>query len=123
MIADFGNYRSWQYQIGEVEHDAFWHALVFRKSDGKLVSITRNYDPERNLDALFPASETTVHWFRVEGRADFPVRVRLLPGGRVLMAIGISKAGQTTGQLVLMLDTELRHFYPWVEKDLAAASR
>src|SRR6266436_9804377 len=36
MVADFGEYRSWQYQIGEVEHDDFSHALVFRKSDGKI---------------------------------------------------------------------------------------
>ena len=41
MVADFGKYRSWQYQIGEVEHDDFSHALVFRKSDGVLVSISR----------------------------------------------------------------------------------
>ena len=115
MVADFGEYRSWQYQIGEVEHDDFSHALVFRKSDGKLVSISRNYDPERKVDAFFPASETTVHWFRAEGQPDFPMRVRRLSGGRVLMAVGTSKPGQTSGQLVLMRESELRHFYPWLE--------
>ena len=64
-------YRSWQYQIGEVEHDDFSHALVFRKSDGKLVSVTRTYNPERNVDAFFPPGETTVHWFRAARAAGF----------------------------------------------------
>jgi len=55
MSADFGRYRSWQYRIGgEVEHDDFSHVLVFRKADGRLISMTRNYVPERNVDAFFP---------------------------------------------------------------------
>jgi hypothetical protein len=119
MVADFGEYRSWQYQIGEVEHDDFSHALVFRKSDGVLVSITRNYSPERNADALFPVSETSVHWFHKAGQADFPMRVRKLTGGRVLIAVGVSKQGQTTSQLVLMRATELHHFYPWLNDALS----
>ena len=52
IVADFGEYRSWQYQIGEVEHDDFSHALVFRKSDGKLVSVSRTYNPERSVDSF-----------------------------------------------------------------------
>jgi len=119
MVADFGKYRSWQYQIGEMEHDEFSHALVFRKSDGLLVSITRNYNPERRVDVFFPASETSVHWFRKPGQADFPMRVRKLPGGRVLIAVGTSGEGQSTGQLVLMRTAELHHFYPWLEEELS----
>ena len=119
MMADFGEYRSWQYQIGEVEHDEFSHALVFRKSDGKLVSISHTYNPERNVDMFFPANETTAHWFRAEGQPGFPMRVRKLSGGRLLIAVGTSKPGQTTGQLVLMRESELHHFYPWLERDLA----
>jgi hypothetical protein len=38
MVADFGNYRSWQYRMGEADHNQFSHALVFRKSDGRLIS-------------------------------------------------------------------------------------
>ena len=123
MVADFGAYRSWQYQIGEVEHDDFSHALVFRKSDGKLVSVSRNYDPERNVDVFFPASETTVRWFRAAGQADFAMRVRRLRGGRVLIAVGTSKPGQSTGQVVLMRESELRHFYPWLEADFAGTDK
>jgi hypothetical protein len=123
MVADFGEYRSWQYQIGEVEHDDFSHALVFRKSDGKLVSVSRTYNPERSVDSLFPPSGTTVHWFRAAGQPDFPMRIRRLPGGRVLMAVGTSKPGQTTGQLVLMSEKELPHFYPWLAEDLTVGAR
>lgn len=123
MVADFGGYRSWQYRIGEdVEHDDFSHALVFRKSDGVLVSITRAYDPERNVDAFFPAAETSVHWFKQPAQPDFPVRVRKLSGGRVLIAVGISKPGQKTSQLVLIRISELHQFYPWLEPDLISAS-
>src|SRR3954454_21178813 len=63
MVVDFGEYRSWQYQIGGVEHDEFSLALVFRKSDGKLISISRNYESERNVDQFFPDGETTTHSF------------------------------------------------------------
>ena len=114
MVAEFGEYRSWQYQIGVADHDDFSHALVFRKSDGKLVSISRSYNPERQVDMLFPDSETAVYWYRAEGQPDFPMRIRRLSGGRVLMAVGISKAGQPTGQIVLILESELPHFYAWL---------
>jgi hypothetical protein len=123
MVTDFGEYRSWQYQIGAVEHDDFSHALVFRKSDGQLVSVSRTYNPERGVDAFFPPSETTVHWFREAGQPDFPMRVRRLRGGRILIAVGTSKPGQTTGQLVLIRETELAHFYAWLAEDLAVTAK
>jgi hypothetical protein len=55
MVTDFGECRSWQYQIVEVEHDDFSHALLFRKSDRKLVSVSRTYNPERDVDIILPA--------------------------------------------------------------------
>ena len=120
MVADFGNYRSWQYQIGEVDHEDFSHALVFRKSDGKLISVSRSYDPQRTVDEFFPASESTVHYYPDAERPQFTMRVRRLSGGRLLMAMGISKAGQATGQILLMRESELAYFYPWLEAQLAA---
>ena len=48
--------------------------------------------------------------------------VRSLPDGRLLLAIGISKPQQTTTQLVVMRQSELRYFYPWLEKLLPPAS-
>lgn len=114
MVAEFGDYRSWQYKLGEGDHDDFSHTLVFRKSDGRLVSISRNYNPERNVDALFPAKSTSVSWRPVTGQPDFPMMVRRLSNGRVLIGVGISKPGQPTGQIVLIREDELSHFYPWL---------
>ena len=51
-------------------------------------------------------------------KSRFSLRLRCLPEGRVLMAMGTSKPGQLTGQLVLMRESELRFFYPWVSQQL-----
>jgi hypothetical protein len=119
MAAEFGHdFQSWQYQIGDVDHDEFSHQLVFRKSDGKLISITRNYETERKVDALFPQQETTVHFYPAAEKLHYSVRVRRLSGGRVLMAMGTSRADQVTSQLVLMRQSELRYFYPWLFEQL-----
>jgi hypothetical protein len=116
MIAEFGtDFESWQYQIGEIDHDDFSHFLVFRKSDKRLISITRNYETEQNVDDLFPEKETTSH--RHDG---FSVRVRRLTGDRVLMALGASKPGQRVGQVMLIRQAELRHFYPWLFEQLTS---
>lgn len=115
LVADFGrDYRSWQYQIGAVDHDEFSHLLVFCKSGRVLISVTRNYEPERNVDAFFPEAETTVHHYPDADNRKYSLRLRRLSGGRVLMAMGTSKRGQPTGQLVLMRESELRNFYPWL---------
>ena len=115
VIADFGNdYQSWQYQIGGIDGHDFSHILVFRKSSKTLVSVARNYEPERAVDALLPAAETTVHHYPDAAGPQYSIRVRRLAGGRVLMAMGTSKPGQHTGQLVLIRESELRFFYPWL---------
>jgi hypothetical protein len=108
---------SWQYQIGLEDQHEFSHQLVFRKN-GQLVSVTRNYETERTVDEWFPAGETTAHFYPNAEKPEFSVRVRRLPGGRLLMAMGISKPGQTTGQIMLMRDSELRYFYPWLAKQV-----
>jgi hypothetical protein len=123
MVADFGeDFQSWQYQTPDGDHDEFSQMVVFRKSSRSIVSVTRNYEPERNVDALFPETETTVHYFN----ALYGLRLRRLSGGRMLMAMGAPKRGQLTGQLVLMRESELRYFYSWLkvgepEPDRAAA--
>jgi len=119
LVAEFGeDFLSWQYQIDNSEHDEFSHSVVFRKSDRSLVSITRNYSPERSVDGLFPGAETTVHHFPDAKAPQFSLRLRRLSGGRVLMAMGSPKQGQPTGQLVLMRESELRVFYPWLYQQL-----
>ena len=117
--AEFGrDFESWQYQIGDIDHDEFSHQLVFRKAGGELVSVARNYQPERNVDALFPEQQTRTHYYPDAKNPRFSLRLRRLSGGRLLMAMGVSKAGQLTGQILLIRESELRHFYPWLSKEL-----
>jgi hypothetical protein len=123
MVADFGqDFQSWQYQIGDIDHHEFSHQLVFLKSDRALISVTRNYEPERTFDELFPEAETTVHHYPNLKNPQYSLRLRLLSGGRVLMAMGAPKAGQPTGQLVLIRKSELRYFYPWLFEQLSGKS-
>lgn len=115
MKADFGtDFQSWQFRIGEVDHDEFSHVLIFRKSTGELISVARNYQPERTVDEYFPAAETKVYFYPDSTQAQYGIRLRRLSAGRLLLAMGISKPNQPTGQLVLIRESELRQFYPWV---------
>ncbi|MGJ5820512.1 hypothetical protein [Paludibaculum fermentans] len=113
-----GGLVSWQFQLGEIDHHDFSHVLVFRAADRKLLSVTRNYEPERNVDALFPGDAT--RGYVVPGAAGYRMRVRRLPGGRLLMALGLGQAGAPVGQLVLMRESEVGRFYPWLARELAA---
>jgi len=104
---------SWQYKRGGTDGHDYSHALVFRKSTGKLVSITRNWEPEQLVDAFFPPAETKVQ-LAPNTPTPFGARVRRLSGGRLLVAMGSMKAGQPTGQLLLIAESEVRHFIPWL---------
>ncbi|MEO8027697.1 MAG: hypothetical protein ABI823_14540 [Bryobacteraceae bacterium] len=119
VVADFGvDFQSYQYQIDNKDHDDVSHLVVFRKSTGALVSVTRNYDPERAVDAFFPTAETEVH-SNPDPHGKFDILVRRLPGGWLLFAMGISDAGKPTGQIVLMRRSEVRFFYSWLDGQLA----
>lgn len=119
----FGNdFQSWQYQIGEGDHDDFSHQVVFRKSSGELVSFTRNYESPQKMLAFFPIAESKAYAYIEAGKPDYPMLVRSLPDGRLLLAVGISKPQQTTTQMVVMRQSELRYFYPWLQKQLAEYS-
>jgi hypothetical protein len=119
MVADFGIYRSWQYRFGEeLDHDEFSHALVFRKSDGKLVSVSRTYTEPRLADEWFPKKETAVHTLRVPGQIDFRVRVRRLPEGALLIAPGSGEWGRPVQQIVLIHESVLARFYPELAEQL-----
>src|SRR5262249_40686574 len=82
MVADFGrDFRSWQYRLGNVDHDEFSHQLVFRRSTGELISVTVNFESERNVDALFPEQETMAYSYPEAKRAQYSLRLRRLPQG------------------------------------------
>jgi len=123
LTADFGaDYRSWQFQIGDIDHHDFSHLAVFRKSTRTLVSITRNYEPEIAVDQLFPAGETTTYHYPNASKPEMSVRLRRLSGDRLLIANGAgSDAGrpaQTTNQIVLIRRSDLRYFFGWLDKQM-----
>jgi hypothetical protein len=123
-VVDFGlNFQSWQYQIGNVDHHEFSHELVFRKPGSTLISVTRNYEPEENVDRLFPPAQTRTYHYADEGRPQYSVRVRRLSAGTLLMAMGTSAPGQKTGQIVLIRESELRFFHPWLFEQLTERKR
>lgn len=109
---------SWQFQLGDIDHHDFSHVLVFRAADRKLLSVTRNCEPERRMDALFPATETRSYAVPGTGVTRFRMRVRRLPGGRLLMAMSLDRADAPVGQLVLMKEAEVGRFYPWLAAEL-----
>ncbi len=106
-------YWSWFYQVGMSDED-FSHTLLFRSSDGKLVSITRAFDPEVNVDHLFPKEETEMRYWPDEKSPQFKARVRKLGGNRLLVAMG-SAEGQKCGQLLLIRLDAVPTFFAWLE--------
>lgn len=113
LAAEYGaGLLTWQFQMGGIDHHDFSHVVVFRKDDQRLVSVTRNYEPEQGVDALFPLAASKV--VPIPGPAGFVMHVRRLAGGRLLMAMTREGAGQTTGQVTLMRESEVARFYPWL---------
>jgi hypothetical protein len=115
VIMPAGEYESWQYQIGVHDNHEFSHVLLFRISTGELISVTRNWEEERPVDEWFPAVETRVHYYPDDSHPEFGVRVRRMSGGRVLIAMGAPKAGQPTGQVLMIRESELPQFQPWLK--------
>jgi hypothetical protein len=70
------------------------HYLVFRRSTGRLVAVTRTFQDEQKADSLFPASESFVRYSDARGRS-----------------YGVTR------QLTLILESELRNFHPWLSSD------
>ena len=93
----------------------FSHQVVFRVSDRSIVSVTRTWEQERDIDAWFPASETSYHAFSGGGQPAYSVGVRRLPNGRLLIAMGAAKPGDKSAQIVLIRESQFRFFFPWLE--------
>ncbi len=110
------DFEGWQFQIGELEEGEFSHHAVFRNSDGKLISMTREYPLPVNVDLLFPASQTATF----TGPADWHVRARSLGEGRFLLAMGVAAPGEKTTKIVLLDESALRAFYPWLMEQIKA---
>jgi hypothetical protein len=115
VVVPAGDLESWQYQIGVEDNHEFSHILLFRASTGELLSAIRNWEQERTVDELFPEAETKVYFYPDAQHPEYGVRVRRLEGMRVLMAMGSAKPGQPTGQIVLIRESELAAFHPWLK--------
>ena len=108
MVAPFGDFVSWQFQIGVEDAHEFSHQVVFRGST--LISVTRQWEEEHDVDALFPVAETK---YVGVPDADYTIAIRRLGGGRVLLGMGVTGPGAKTTQVVLMRESELGTFYPF----------
>jgi hypothetical protein len=118
QVADFGpNYFSWLYQIGIADHHDYSHTLCFSREDGKLLSVTRTLE-EEIVDDLFPAAETSVHHWPSAEKPQYGLRLRRLSGDRLLLAMGSTRPGQTTSQLILIRRSALPFFFPWLASQL-----
>lgn len=118
QVADFGpRYFSWLYQIGIADHHDFSHTLCFSREDGKLISVTRTVE-EEIVEDLLPAAETTVHQWPSADKPQYGLRLRRLPGDRLLLAMGSTKPGQTTSQLILIRRSAIPFFFPWLASQL-----
>jgi hypothetical protein len=119
MVSQTGDLEAWQYQIGLEDNHEYSHILLFRISSGQLVSLTRNWEQERTVDELFQYAESKVYYYPDADRREYAVRVQRLSGGRVLLAMGASKDGDPTAQVVLIRESELQQFHPWLRLEPA----
>ena len=108
------NFRTWYYQTDTIDNHEHSHVLLFRQGNEQLVSVTRNYHYPVQVDALFPASKSTIHHWPDARHPQLSVQVREYSGDRVLIAMGVAKPGQPTTQLIVMRRSALKTFFPWL---------
>ena len=119
QVSDLGDrYRTLQYQIDSHDAHEFSHIVCVRRADGRIASITRNYDDQRSVDDLFPPRSTSaIQW------SQYSVRVRALGDGkRLLLAMGTSKPGDKTSQLILIRRDAVADLMPWLAEKLEPAA-
>lgn len=105
---------TWHYQTDVADMHDFSHLLQFRKSDGRLVAVTRNFHIPVNVDALFPAAKTSAHVWPGDPLKKWGVRVRVLGEDRLAIAVGTTKPGELTTQVLIVRRSMLRQFFPWL---------
>lgn len=108
----------WQFQISVVDKHEFSHVICIRRKDNRIVSIARNYEFQENVDGLFPAKLTEVHHWIRDGKPQFSVRLRRLGPDRLLLAMGSGQPGKPTSQILLIRESELPVFMPWLHDSL-----
>ena len=112
-------YLTWYYKTDVLDQHDFSHLLMFRREDGKLVSVTRNFHLAVNVDALLPVKSTHTYYWPNETDRQWPVRVRRMANDRLVIAMGVANPGETTTQVLIIRRSVLRLFLPWLEDQLA----
>lgn len=111
----------WQYQIGVAEDDEeFSHHLVFRRSTGKLISASRNFETDRDVEWLFAGGRDSVYWFTGNEGARYGFRVLQLADDRLIVVPGSSAPGKPASRIMLIRRSELKYFFPWLDGEMNA---
>ena len=117
-----GGYQSWQYEFSAAEENddnspPAWFVCL-STARRQVLSVTRNFDKPQDVDGLFPSPQTVVHYWPSKDAPQFSVRLRQLPGEVLLLAMGTSKPGERTTQLILIRRSALKTFMPWLAEQL-----
>src|SRR5262245_55960121 len=84
-------YTSWQYESVDNEDHADNYPpslIVCLSAQGQqILSLTRNFVTAQDVDELFPQAETSVYHWPSEAKNQFSVRLRELPGERLMLAM------------------------------------
>jgi hypothetical protein len=108
-------YTSWLFKLDAQDEGSFGYIFCFRRSDHKLISVTRNFEPAVLVDDFFPkGSSTTNHWPSDE-KPQFGSRVRTLPGKRLLLGMGCDQEGKPCSQLIVIDRNVVPIFFPWLK--------
>ena len=115
-------YQSWQYEFSAVEENddnspPAWFVCL-NTSKRQVLSVTRNFDKPQNVDGILPASQTAVYHWPSKDTAQFSVRLRQLPGDVLLLAMGTARPGDRTTQIILIRQSALKTFMPWLAEEL-----
>ena len=115
MVAKSGSqWIAWQYRLADdVAHEDFSHQLIFDRTTARLLSLARNYELEKNVDQFFPEKETSRRYYPNESAPQLTLRIRPLPNGLLLIALGNSGP---TNQIVLLRREFLTELYPWLKQ-------
>ncbi len=109
---------TWVYHLDGDHHDPS-HSLSFRKSDGRLVSVTRNFPAPVDLNNEFGAKAAMrVYYFPNREQRQWSAGVWTLEGGKLAIAMGIGKPGDATTQGLLIRRPAVRLLLPWLDKQL-----
>jgi hypothetical protein len=125
-------YQSWQYEnVANEDRDdnSPPSYILCLSTDGRgLISLARNFGSPQDVDSLFPPAETRVyHWSSKEGSSNegssnrapqFSVRLRRLSEETLLIAMGTARPGERTTQLILIRQSALKLFMPWLSDQL-----